>query len=328
MLHAILPSDKKRRLPFYLAAEEHFARKITADHEPIFFLWQVEPTVIFGRNQVIDKEVDLEYCRENSIQIYRRKSGGGCVFANLDNIMLSYIAPAQSPVATTFAHYTSMVAATLRSLGLNAESSSRNDVTINGKKVSGNAFYHLANSNIVHGTMLFDTDRTHMVRAITPSKSKLESNGVKSVESRITTLREHLDISIDEFKHHLVSSLCHGEYHLSDNDILCIEQIEQSYYRPEWIYGRRNKAGINRRARVENVGEINAEICLNSEGEIANLNFNGDFFLLRDIDSSLINELIGKPYNRSALTETISNINTENIIHRLQPEALVNILID
>ena len=184
MKYLSLPDNATRILPFYLAMEEYAARII--GEEDIFFMWQVEPTVIFGRNQLLGSEVNVEYCREHGIAFYRRRSGGGCVYADMDNIMFSYITRSDE-VQTTFSAYTNAVAEMLRGLGLNATASERNDVLIDGRKVSGNAFYHIPGRSIVHGTMLFDTNMEHMLHAITPSREKLTSKGVQSVRSHITT---------------------------------------------------------------------------------------------------------------------------------------------
>ena len=118
MKYVSLSDSTVRRLPFYLAMEEYVARRFD---EEFFFMWQVDPTVIFGRNQLIEREVNIDYCRNNGIAVYRRKSGGGCVFADMSNIMFSYIVSSDD-VVTTFSSYTERVAAMLRSLGLNAES--------------------------------------------------------------------------------------------------------------------------------------------------------------------------------------------------------------
>ena len=172
MIYVALPEEKEYRLPFYLAMEEYIAREFPA--QDYFFMWQVQPTVIFGRNQLIDSEVDRLYCRENGIQTYRRKSGGGCVYADKSNIMLSYITPS-SNVNFTFNRYMLMVEHALQKLGVDARTTGRNDILVDGKKVSGNAFYHLPGRSIVHGTMLYDTNLEHMARATTPSDSKLKS---------------------------------------------------------------------------------------------------------------------------------------------------------
>lgn len=238
MTHVSLPSDETRRLSFYLAMEEYAARHLN-DGDDLFFLWQVEPTVIFGRNQVIGSEVNLTYCREHGIQFYRRKSGGGCVYADQSNVMMSYVTRSDE-VTTTFSHYMGMVCQMLRELGLPATSTQNNDVLIDGRKVSGNAFYHIPGHSIVHGTMLFDTDMQHMLCAITPPQTKLDKHGVQSVRQRITLLKEHSDISIGEFKRFAVQRLCDRELKLTTSDVKNIETIEIEYLNPTFIYGKEN----------------------------------------------------------------------------------------
>ena len=238
MIHVTLPCKDTRRLSFYLAMEEYVARNLN-DGDDLFFLWQVEPTVIFGRNQVIENEVNIDYCREHGIQFYRRKSGGGCVYADRSNVMMSYVTRSDE-VQTTFSRYMQMVTAMLRDLGLQATSTQNNDVLIGDRKVSGNAYYHIPGHSIVHGTMLFDTDMQHMLSAITPPRTKLDKHGVKSVRQRITLLREHTDLTIEAFKEFAVSRLCSGELALNPADVKAIETIEQEYLKHEFLYGKEN----------------------------------------------------------------------------------------
>ena len=238
MTYVSLPSDETRRLSFYLAMEEYAARQLN-DGDDLFFLWQVEPTVIFGRNQVIENEVNLPYCREHGIQFYRRKSGGGCVYADRSNVMMSYITRSDE-VTVTFSRYMEMVCKMLAKLGLPATSTQNNDVLIDGRKVSGNAFYHIPGHSIVHGTMLFDTDMEHMLSAITPPQQKLGKHGVQSVRQRITLLKEHTDLSIEAFKQFAAERLCDKELKLTELDVKGIETIEQEYLNPIFIYGKEN----------------------------------------------------------------------------------------
>ena len=134
MIYVSLPTTQTRRLSFYLAMEEFVARNINTTDD-CFFMWQVEPSVIFGRNQLIENEVNIEYCRQNDIKTYRRKSGGGCVYADMNNIMFSYITQSEN-VSLTFDRYINMVADMLRSLHIPAEATGRNDIMIHGRKVS------------------------------------------------------------------------------------------------------------------------------------------------------------------------------------------------
>ena len=238
MIYLSLPDDKERRLSFYLAMEEYAARQLN-DGDDLFFLWQVEPSVIFGRNQDIRNEVNLDYCRAHGIAFYRRKSGGGCVYADKSNVMMSYITRSDE-VTTTFSRYMEMVTAVLRDLGLEATSTANNDVLIGGRKVSGNAFYHIPGHSIVHGTMLFDTNMEHMLHAITPPQTKLDAHGVKSVRQRITLLREHTDLTIDAFSAYIREHLCNQSYQLTPIDVQAIASIEEEYLTSTFIYGKEN----------------------------------------------------------------------------------------
>lgn len=145
--------------------EEWIARHLSPDD--YFFIWRVKPTVICGRNQDIEKEVNLPYCRTHGIDVVRRRSGGGCVYADMNNWMFSFITP-DEVVSTTFGRYTTLIAGMLRSLGFDASATGRNDIYIYNRKVSGNAFYHMPGRSIVHGTMLYDIDVERMTNAITP----------------------------------------------------------------------------------------------------------------------------------------------------------------
>ena len=242
--------EQGRQLVFYLAMEEYVAAHLgrlvghkTASRAPLeaFFLWQVPPTVIFGRNQVMEAEVNLPYCREHGIATWRRKSGGGCVYADWGNIMCSCVTDSTG-VAFTFDRYLRRIALTLRRLGLEAERSGRNDILIQGKKVSGNAFFLRSDASIVHGTMLFDSDFTQLERAITPSAEKLASKGIQSVRQRVTNVREELGaigrpMDIEAFKRFLIGDLCTDEVVLTDEDIAGIEKIEADYTDPDFIAG-------------------------------------------------------------------------------------------
>ena len=324
MKYLLLPNDATRILPFYLAMEEYAAR-IMVD-EDIFFMWQPDPTVIFGRNQLIDNEVNLDYCKEHGIAVYRRKSGGGCVYADRDNIMFSYITRSDN-VQLTFSRYTHAVAEMLQGLGLNATDNGRNDILIDGLKVSGNAFYHIPGHSIVHGTMLYDTNMEHMLNAITPSSAKLESKGVESVRSRITTLSEHLAMSIDDFKAHVKATLCDGEIVLNDADVAQIDAIMQSYLTPEFIYGNNPRCNLVKTGRIEGVGEMQVSLELN-HNVVRHIDVAGDFFLLGNLDDGIIAPLTGVNFERTHVQQALEGVDLGKIIANLNNQQLINLLFD
>lgn len=227
MRHALLSDSEPRPLEFYLAMEEYIAGNIGED---VFFLWQTGPTVIFGRNQIAEAEVNLAYCAERGIRVVQRKSGGGCVYSDEGNIMLSYITR-DTGVEKVFARYLDMVCRALNDLGLPAVSSSHNDILVGGRKVSGNAFLVLPNASIVHGTMLYDTDFTELAKAITPSQAKLAKHGVRSVRQRVGNLRDlGLKLSPEDFKAALIRRFCDSELVLGQDDVAQIERIARQYH--------------------------------------------------------------------------------------------------
>ena len=202
MKNVILPDIGQQSLSYYLAVEEQVARQID---DEAFFVWQSDPTVIIGRNQVLEAEVNIEYCRDHNIEIVRRKSGGGCVYSDKGNIMISYISR-RGDVSAVFDRYLSALTACLCSLGLDAVRSDRNDVLVSGMKVSGNAFHQLPDRSIVHGTLLFSTDFDVLEQAIRPPVEKLVRHGIRSVRQRVANLSDFLpsDWNVERLKQYLV----------------------------------------------------------------------------------------------------------------------------
>lgn len=203
-------------------------------------MWSSRPTVIFGRNQDMEAEVNLPYCRENGVELYRRKSGGGCVYSDRGNLMLSYITP-EKDVRKAFADYLERLCAALRSLGLEAVASSRNDVMVGDRKVSGNACFAARNASIVHGTLLYDVDFDALAAAITPPAEKLERHGVKSVRQRVANLHSFLpELGLPRLKESLVPFFSEGECVMPGSALLEILDLERFYLDKDFIEGRKS----------------------------------------------------------------------------------------
>ena len=219
MKNIVLPEIKDRSLAFYLAMEEYVARNIEGES---FFVWRVNPTVIIGRNQDLEAEVNLDYCREHGVEVVRRKSGGGCVYSDKGNIMISYISR-RGDVSEVFERYLDALTGCLRSVGLDAYKSGRNDVMVGDRKVSGNAFHMLPDRSIVHGTLLYSTDFDALETAIRPPVEKLERHGVASVRQRVTNLSDHLDPSaigsVEQLEDYIVRYFTDGTVLLTDEDV-------------------------------------------------------------------------------------------------------------
>jgi len=308
-----------RPLPFYLAMEQWAARYLP-DQE-VFFTWVVNPTVIIGRHQQLDTEVDVDFCRANGIDIVRRRSGGGCVYADPGNLMISYVCPTSRPVSETFANFIKLPAGILRKFGLDASVSGRNDILIGDRKVSGCAYYHTGTHAIVHSTLLFGADPATMMRAITPERSKLTAKGVQSVASRITTIAEHRpDITIDRFR-----AECRGfidkELTLSAGEEEQVRAIESAYRAKGWLEGRRRRGNVSKKARIEGVGLVQVNLTL-SNGTITESCITGDFLIgtvpIEEIEQKLTGQQLGKL--------SLDGINVGNAIIGLSNQQLINIL--
>ena len=234
MKHIILPDNVRRSLAFYLAMEEFVAREV---EDEAFFVWRVEPTVIYGRNQVLENEVNLEYCIKHDVDIVRRKSGGGCVYSDPGNIMISYVSR-RGDVSEVFDRYMTAFSEALRALGVPAEKSGRNDIMVKGRKISGNAFHQLPDRSIVHGTLLYSTDLEALTEAIKPPTEKLQRHGVESVRQRVMNLSEYVASmtypddalkSPEALENYLVRYFTDGEIHLDENDLGVIARSEATW---------------------------------------------------------------------------------------------------
>ena len=321
MVYVSLPDDQTRRLSFYLAMEEYVARRL--DVPDCFFLWQVEPTVIFGRNQLIETEVNVEFCKRRGIQMYRRKSGGGCVYADMSNIMFSYVTAADN-VGFTFYKFINLLLLVLRKAGVEATASQRNDVLIDGRKVSGSAFYHIPGRCIVHGTMLYDTDMTNMVGAITPDDAKLLSKGVKSVRQRIALLKDYINLDIDAFKQLARDTICRGTLTLTADDVAAISELEKEYLSDAFIYGNNPKYAVVKRERIEGVGELELRMEVRNS-ILKNINILGDYFLIGDLND-MLDRLKGVSLDAESLDAALPD-RVEDIIRGLQKEKLMSLIL-
>ena len=234
MKNVVLPEKKDRSLAFYLAMEEFVARKIEGD---AFFVWRVGPTVIIGRNQDLEVEVNIDYCSQNGVEVVRRRSGGGCVYSDKGNMMISCVSH-RGEVSDIFEAYLDSIVGCLKSLGLDASKSGRNDVMVGDRKVSGNAFQMLPDRSIVHGTMLYDTDFDALETAIRPPVEKLERHGVASVRQRVMNLSECLEpsriASVEDLEKYFIGYFTDEDIVLSSDDVAEIEEMEKAYERHSW----------------------------------------------------------------------------------------------
>ena len=320
----------RRRAPFYLAAEEWIASHLPASS--YLFTWQLGRTVVMGRNQVAHQEVNLDFCRENHIDVIRRKSGGGAIFADDGNIMISLVTT-QGKVEPIFLEYATTVSRSLNELGAQTEVHGRNDVILMGKgKVCGNAFYHIADRNIVHGTMLYDTDPELMQGALHSNPQKLQSKGVPSIRARVGVLKGNLNApqglseaeEIVWLRSQLRQKLTDRTIELDASAVSEIEQIEQGYYADEFLLGSSAHDEEVLQARIEGCGTI--EIRFSLKGSLVRkVRLTGDYFELFDAQKAFAEAFEGVAFTRESLWEAISRHHPERSIRNLSQEQLIGL---
>lgn len=324
MKYILLPKpDTIHQLPFYFAVEEYVARHYTDDD--YFMGWRVNPTVMLGRNQLIDNEVNTDYCKEHKIDIFRRKSGGGCIYADKGCIQFSYISRSVN-ANKAFADYMQRMADLLKGLKIDAQLSGRNDILINGTKVSGCAFYQLSNRSVLHNSLLFDTQLDHLSNALTPAKEKLQSKGVASVRQRVTNVATYTQLDILAFMDYVRQEMCGTEVlELTEEDMKGVAEIEKELSSDDFVYGKNPKYSLVRKHRFEGVGTLEAHIELKNN-IIGSIDMVGDYFLLGDIDHDFLSLLKGCEFTREAVEERLENIDLSTIIRGLKLRQFLRLL--
>ncbi len=294
-----------------LALEEYILRNFEARNYLLFYI--NEPSIIIGRNQNTLEEINHDYVESRGIHVVRRVSGGGAVYHDLGNLNFSFITDYDRKSLNNFAKFTGPVIKVLQDMGVDAELSGRNDIVANGKKISGNAQYASVKRMLSHGTLLFDTDLSEVVKALNVKMSKIESKGHKSVRSRVANIVEFLDKPMDiiEFRARLLRGLYEERenfetYHLGDKQWEEVYALRDSKYNTwEWNFGNSPKFNIQRAKRFP-LGEIDLRLDV-EKGLIKNMKIYGDFFGKEPVET-LEERLKGKRYHRADIATALEGV--------------------
>lgn len=316
---------------FNLALEQFVFDQLPRDKE-YFMLWQNDNAIIIGKHQNTAEEVNEEYVRENGIKVVRRLSGGGAVYHDMGNINFTFIMNAEHAETMDLQSFCIPVIRALEKIGVHAEVNGRNDITIDGKKFSGNAQYRKEGRIMHHGTILFDSNLSVVAAALNVTKDKIESKGVKSVRSRVTNVKPYVpeEITLQQFwevlKRYMVEEQNMEQYKLEKDEMKMIEELQKERYATwEWNYGYSPKYSIQKERRVENCGKI--QICMDVEkGRIKAFTTYGDYFGNGD-PADIANALIGCPLEPSALESALENLSIGYYFNNLTSEELIKIIL-
>lgn len=307
--------------PFFnLSAEEYF---LCEKDEDFFLLWQNEPCIVIGRNQNAADEINGDYVRTRSLPVVRRMTGGGAVYHDTGNLNFSFIINGEADRV----ELCRPVIDVLRSIGVVAEISGRNDILVGGKKISGTAMCSRGGRSLFHGTLLISTDLEAMSEALKPDETKLIGHGVKSVRSRVANLSEYTEeVSPDIIGAMLAGYMTErgGEiYELGESDIEAIEKLRDSKYSTdEWNCGaERLQKSERSRLSCGTVYIKKKAAC----GRIEDIRIFGDFMNTGDV-SEIEKRLKGIELRRGAITSALESVQTEKYIPGLTAGELADII--
>ncbi|MCA1027377.1 lipoate--protein ligase [Cytobacillus kochii] len=312
-----------------LAIEEYALKNLDINESYLLFYIN-KPSIIIGKNQNTIEEINTEYVEKNGLHVVRRLSGGGAVYHDLGNLNFSFITKDDGESFHNFLKFTEPVITALNKLGVNAELSGRNDLTVEGRKISGNAQFSTKGRMFSHGTLMLDSEIENVVSALKVKKDKIESKGIKSIRSRVANISEFLTekISIEEFRQLILQHIFEGsevsEYRLTEKDWEEIHKIsEQRYQNWEWNYGKSPKFDYEHSKRFP-VGSIDIRLNV-TKGQITECKIYGDFFGVGDV-TDIEEKLEGIRYEKSEIEKALAGINIKHYFGNITIEDFVNLV--
>ena len=312
-------------------AIEEYALKNLEINETYLLFYINEPSIIIGKNQNTIEEINTEYVESKGVKVVRRLSGGGAVYHDLGNLNFSFITKDDGESFHNFRKFTEPVVAALKKLEVNAELSGRNDLEVEGRKISGNAQFSTKGRMFSHGTLMLNSEIENVVSALKVKKDKIESKGIKSVRSRVANISEFLTekLEINEFRSLLLKNIFEGqeeipEYVLTEEDWDKIHQLSKERYQNwEWNYGKSPKFNLQHSHRFP-VGSIDVRLEVN-KGVIENCKIYGDFFGVGEV-SEIEEKLVGTRYEKKDIEKALEDMDTTHYFGNVSKDEFLNLL--
>lgn len=319
--------------PYWNLALEQVLFDTLDENDSCLMFWQNDNAVIIGKYQNASSEINAPFVKEHRIKVARRLSGGGAVYHDMGNLNFTFIVNCGEP-NFDFSVYCEPIIRALRTLGVAAELSGRNDISINGKKCSGNAQYYRKGRLMHHGTLLYDSNLDVLGRALDVPADEIESKGIRSVPSRVTNIKPHMreSATVETFRDCLRRFLFQEHEGLMTECGLHSTELEMAktlcdtkYALWDWNYGRSPDSSIRKKRRIEGCGTIEAYMDV-EKFTIRRLAFHGDYFGHED-SQMLAQQLIGCPLEEDELHHRLAGLPVSSYFHNLSEEKLIALIL-
>ncbi|MFD1850027.1 lipoate--protein ligase [Oceanobacillus bengalensis] len=315
-----------------LAIEEYILENF-GEKDTYLLFYINKPSIIIGRNQNTIEEINTDYVDEKGIKVVRRLSGGGAVYHDEENLNFSFITKDDGESFQNFAKFLQPIIKVLNKLGVPAEVQGRNDVAVEGRKISGNAMFSTKGRMFSHGTLMLDSDLEEVTKSLKVKKEKIASKGIKSIRSRVANISEYLDekISMQEFKEAILKNVFEvddvkdvPQYVLTDEDWEKINEISKNRYQKwEWNYGKSPSYNVGESHKFP-AGLVDIRLDV-QKGVIENCKIFGDFFGIGDV-KELEAKLIGIRHERQAIEDALIDFDVPHYLGKISKEDFIGLL--
>lgn len=311
---------------FNLAAEEYVLKHFEQD---CFMLWRNAPAIIVGKHQNTLAEINLDYVEQKEIKVVRRLSGGGAVFHDLGNLNFTFVATGEKHELVDFQKFTLPILEVLQKMDIEAKFEGRNDLTIEGRKFSGNAEHVYKNRVLHHGTLLFSSEMSELTAALNVDPSKFSDKAIKSVRSRVTNIEEHLKspLTVLEFRDlimkHIIETTPGAEVYVFDGeDVKAIEKLrDEKYSTWDWNFGYSPRYNFHK--SIKTAGgklEVSLEV---QNGIIEKARFYGDYFNMLD-PVEIEQALEGTSHSAILISEKLQHFDFNEYFINISKEELIS----